>query len=317
MKKIGLLIIILLSVCLCSCKDDKPIEEVDIYLPDGTPALAMANLLDEGFTYENTKTNFHIVPAGNIVAEISAATCDLGIMPITAAATIYNKGVAIQLASVNIFGNLHIVGTNELASLDELKGELVYTTVGTTIAMTQYILKQSGIEVVQGEEAVADKVTLCSKNEASEIIPLLSKAVKDGKEAYGVLGEPVVTKALSLPAKLKLTFDLQKCYKDIKGTEGYPQAGLVVKKEFLSQHEGYVDALIAKLEENSSYLLEHTADLPNVFKKYDSSLQQMTFTADTINRCNVRVAKANTIKNDVISYVKDLAKIELTDQFFC
>ncbi|MDE6013445.1 MAG: hypothetical protein K2O05_02550 [Anaeroplasmataceae bacterium] len=314
MKKIWLLIGLIFIMGISSCKSKTP-KEVDIYLPDGTPALAMANILDEGFTYESTKTNFHIVPAGNIAQEVSADTCDLAIMPVTAAATLYNKGIEIRLVSVNVFGNLHIVGTNELDSLEELKGQIVYTTTGTTIAMVKYLLSNSNISFGEGEEKEDGKVMLCSKNDASEIIPLLSKAAKDGVQAYGVLGEPVVTKALALPANLKLTFDLQKIYKDLKQTDGYPQAGLVVKKSFAEEHPDYVAALLDKLEENNAYLLAHTEQLPKVFEKYDSSLKGMTFTQDTISRCNVEAKRAKTIENDILGYVKELAKLDLTSDF--
>lgn len=318
MKKIWILLGIVLLFGLSSCKaKEKAPGEVDIYLPDGTPALALANVLDEGFTYQDTKTNFHIVPAGNIVAEVSAETCDLAIMPVTAAATLHKKGIGIQLASVNVFGNLHIVGTNELDQFEQLKGQVVYTTVGTTSSMLQYLLKQSNIEYVEQADAVEGKVALSSKNDASEIIPLLSKAAKEGKQAYGVLGEPVVTKALSLPASLKLTFDLQKIYEDIKGTKGYPQAGLVVKNSFVEQYPGYIEALLTKLEDNNAYLLAHTEELPTVFKKYDSSLQNMTFKQETIERCNMKLSKASTIKNEITTYIKELVNIDVTDSFFC
>lgn len=312
MKKIWILLCSIFLISLCSCKS----EEIDIYLPDGTPALALANILDEGFTYKGTKTNFHIVPAGNIVTEVSANTCDLAIMPVTAAATLHSKGIDLKLASVNVFGNLHIVGTNELESLDELKGQIVYTTVGTTTAMLTYLLKQNHIDFVEQEEPIEDKVALSAKNDGSEIIPLLSKAVKDGKQAYGVLGEPVVTKALALPAALKLTFDLQKIYQDLIGTEGYPQAGLIVKNSFLEQYPGYVDALLEKLNDNSTYLFSHIDQLPDVFKKYDSSLQNMSFTEDTIKRCNLTLKKAKSIQNDVAIYLKELVNMDITDSFF-
>lgn len=318
MKKVWILLCAVILFSLCSCKPERKMTgEVDIYLPDGTPALALANLLDEGFIYEDTKTNFHIVPAGNIATEVSANTCDLAIMPVTAAATLHSKGIELKLASVNVFGNLHIVGTNELDNLDKLKGQIVYTTVGTTTAMLKYLLKQYQIDFVEQGEPVADKVALSSKNDASEIIPLLSKAAKEGAQAYGVLGEPVVTKALALPVSLKLTFDLQKLYQDLKGTEGYPQAGLIVKNSFLEQYPGYVEALLGKLEENSSYLSSHLEQLPTVFKKYDSSLQNMTFTEDTIKRCNLTLKKAKTIQNDITVYLKELVNMDVTDSFFC
>ena len=66
MKKLWILILVILSIGLYACDKEEAPNEVNIYLPDGTPALAMANLLDEGFDYEGTKTNVHIVGASEI-----------------------------------------------------------------------------------------------------------------------------------------------------------------------------------------------------------------------------------------------------------
>ncbi len=319
MKKLRFLLVALIGMlCLCSCgntEEGPAPEHVDIYLPDGTPALAMANLLDQGFTYQNTETEFHIVPADQIAPNI-IKNADLGIMPITAAAKIHLQA-EIKLASVNVFGSLHLVGTNSLDDVSKLKGKLVYVTTGTTIDMMKYILTKNQIEFVEQGEAVEGKVALSSMPSAADIIPLLKKATNTKTEAYGVLGEPVVTKALSANPDLKLTFDLQKLYKDIQGSDGYSQAGLVVKTAFNDLYPDYVKALINQLKENEQFCMDHTEELPSIFKKYDSTLQGMTFTKETIKRSNIRIEEAGVIKKDIQTYVKDLAGIDVTDNFFC
>ncbi len=319
MNKIFCLLLMLFLIAgLCCCDSKVPsdeLETVDIYSPDGTPALAMANILDEGFTFKNMKTNFHIVPADQIGVNI-IKNADLGIMPITAAAKIHFQA-EIELASVNVFGSLHLVGTNALDEVANLKGKLVYVTTGTTIDMMKYILTKNNIEFVEQGEAVEGKVALSSMPSASDIIPLLKKATTTKTEAYGVLGEPVVTKAMTANPDLKLTFDLQKLYKDIQGSEGYPQAGLVVKTAFNDAYPDYVEALINKLKENQQFCLDHADKLPSIFKKYNSTLQGMTFKKETIERSNIRIEKASAIQNDIKTYIKDLAGIDVEDNFFC
>ena len=122
---------------------------VDIYLPDGTPALAVANvftdadLLPEGYT-----VNFHIVPAGQIGAIFNTQKdADLAIMPTIGAATVFSKGSDIQLVSTHVFGNLYIAAVNSsVETLEDLRGKTVNTTAATTIQLLQYLLKQNGIE---------------------------------------------------------------------------------------------------------------------------------------------------------------------------
>lgn len=315
MKKLFLLLTILF-LGLTSCSMEVIPGEVNIYMPDGTPALALASMLDEGFEYEDTTTNFHIVTASEIAATVSQSTCDLAIMPTTAAATLHNKGVALQLASVNVFGNLFIVGTKETSSLEDLKGKVIYTTAATTIQMVQYVLAANDIDYVDGAEAVEGKVALNSVGDATEIIANLKMGMQKGTEAYGVLGEPQVTKVQGMIEGLKINFDLQKEYKTITGYDGYPQACLVVKKSFAESYPGYVKAFLSRLKDNTNYLNNNIAKLPSVFAKYDSSLAGMSFTADTIARCNLRLELASSVKDSVIRYVKELAKIDLNNEFF-
>lgn len=316
MKKIIVLILGLLGLSLISCKQDTKKAEINVYMPDGTPALALAKVLDEGFIYEKTTTNFHIVQASEIGARVGQDICDMAIMPTTAAATLFKAGTALKLASVNVFGNLYITGTSEVSSLENLKGKRILTTGATTMQMVEYVLKQKQIPYEESGETIEGKVALTVMNDASEIIPLLKQAIMKNTELFGVLGEPQVTKAQGLIPELKIAVDLQKEYKEITGFDGYPQACLIVKNALLEKNSKYVEAFLESLKENEEYLKKNVAELPNVFKKYDSNLANMTFSLDTIARCNVRFESAATVKSSVIAYVKALANKEVDDTFF-
>ena len=316
MKKLWILILVILSIGLYACDKDEAPNEVNIYLPDGTPALAMANLLDEGFDYEGTKTNVHIVATSEIAARVSQESCDVAIMPTTAAAQLFHRGIELQLASVNVFGNLYITGTKETSSLEDLKGKVVLTTAATTIQMVKYILDGVNVPYEESGSPVEGKVALSSTSDASEIIPRLKQAMTKEEELYGVLGEPQVTKAQGAIFGLKINFDLQQEYKSLTGFDGYPQACLVVKNALSAKYPKYMEALLSKLTNNEAYLNANLEKLPKVFEAYESNLANMSFTADTIQRCNLRIVLSRDVMDSVKQYVKELAKIELTDAFF-
>lgn len=315
MKKILAILLLGFTALLVSCTNQSK-SALNIYMPDGAPALAMANVLDEGFSHEDYEANFNVVNANMITNIVSSSTCDLAIIPTTAAAQLYSKGVGIRLASVNVFGNLYIAGTTTLDSLEGLKGKVVYTTIGTTISLVKYILAKNSIDVEDGSEPIADKVVLDSRTDGTEIVQLLKKASTEGKEAYGVLGEPVVSKALGMISGLKLTFDLQKEYKNVTGFDGYPQACLVVKNKVYEEHTSFVEAFLEKLSANEEFLKTNVSRLPEIFKKYDSTLQNMTFNLDTIARSNVKLEKASVVMESVKNYVEALVKIDLNEEFF-
>lgn len=316
MKKLYSLFLLFLGIVLFSCKQEDKIKEINIYMPDGTPALALANVMDQGFQHEEINENFHIVQASEIAARVSQDSCDMAIMPTTSAANLFTSGVELKLASVNVFGNLYITGTHEVESLEELKGKRILTTGATTLQMVEYILKNNQIPYEEAGAAIEGKVALTVLNDASEIIPLLKQAVMKKTELYGVLGEPQVTKAQSVISELKIAVDLQKEYKTITGFDGYPQACLIVKNKLLQQNKAWVEKFLSTIEDNEDYLKNNTTNLPEVFKKYESNLANMSFTADTIKRCNIRLEYSLAVKNSVIAYIKALTNKEVNESFF-
>lgn len=316
MKKLYSLFLLFLGIVLFSCKQEDKIKEINIYMPDGTPALALANVMDQGFQYEEINANFHIVQASEIAARVSQDSCDMAIMPTTSAANLFTSGVELKLASVNVFGNLYITGTHKVESLEELKGKRILTTGATTLQMVEYILKNNQIPYEEAGAAIEGKVALTVLNDASEIIPLLKQAVMKKTELYGVLGEPQVTKAQSVISELKIAVDLQKEYKTITGFDGYPQACLIVKNNLLLQNKAWVVKFLSTIEDNEDYLKNNTTNLPEVFKKYESNLANMNFTTDTIKRCNIRLEYSLAVKNSVIAYIKALTNKEVNESFF-
>ncbi len=304
------------AACLTACQKD-PDEEKEytakFFMPDGTPALAAATLLD-GFTFGKSTTEFNIVAADQISTAFNQGA-DIAIMPTIVAAKLYNNGNAIKLLSSNVFGNLFIMGVNTTATkLSDLKGKVVLVTVGTTLSLTQYLLTANGIEYENGSEPVDGKVTLNSVNDASEIITKLKQA--GDKEVFGLLGEPQVTKAKgAIGDGLKTVIDLQAEWTALTGYTGYPQASLVATDAFCSAHADYVEALLTAMEGNADFITENLDRLPSIFAAHESNLANMTFTADTIAGCNLRVVRAATVKDSVKDYLSRLGQ-NVDDGFF-
>ncbi|MGM9972236.1 MAG: hypothetical protein ACI35W_07490 [Anaeroplasmataceae bacterium] len=316
MKKIKyvlLFIFISLLFVVTSCKSNN--SKIQVYLPDGTPALALTNMLNDGFEYDGKEFEFNIVSASDISTYYSSGKADLAIMPTVMAAQLYNKGIDIKMLTNNVFGNLYIVTTMDSNSLESLIGKVIYVTTGTTLQMLTYILSSNNIPYETGDEAVTSKVVISSKESASEIIPLLKQASTKNEEALGVLGEPQVTQAMiKVGEKLKIAVDFQAEYQKIAGGSSYPQASLVGKSSVLSK--GLVDKLYEKMSLNVEFINSNVASINSIFEKYDSALSGLTFTTDTIARCNLGLKKACLEKNVINKYVLDLMKITLDDNFY-
>lgn len=330
-KKIVSIIILCVLVCLCfacfaSCQKGQ--DQIKIMLPDGTPALALANVLDNDAAFSDKKTTFKIVPAANIQTAFVKNNdngADIALMPTVVAAKLYSNGQKIKMLSANVYGNLYVVGAgvSAPAPLSSLKGKVVYVTIGTTVTLFKYLLNQNNIPVEEGAEPVEGKVVLATKNDGSEIVPLLVKAAKSGQQAFAVLGEPQAAKAtanIRQFADTAYVVDFQAEWKTLTGFEGYPQAGLFATEEFCKNNKTYIKKLLAALEKNSEFLTAKHAELPQLFARYDSNLKNLTFDLKTIENCNLKLVRAADAKKAVLDYIGRVmpaaVKDSINDAFF-
>lgn len=303
---------------------EKP-DSFNIYAPDGTPAMAIAGIM-QSKEMEGVHVECTLVNASEIGSVFSAyPDCDLAIMPTVSAATIYSKGMDVSYVSANVWGNLYVVGVGSASSLSDLTGKVVYTTTGTTIALLEYELAANNIAFEMGTEAKEGVVTIYSMNAASDYLPLIKQAQMKGGEAYGVLGEPAVTKCMSAVAtQSKIVVDMQKEYEKLTGMEGYPQACLVARSGFAIRYKGFIrHNLMTAMEGVNDYLNENLSDVSTIFEGLGSTaLLGIPYTADTFTRCNLRV-EYKQVKDTVQKYVENMAKyvpslqgIKLDNNFF-
>lgn len=289
-------------------------EEINICVPDGAPALAVAELLENN-RIDDTKINVTITTGENVRAQILNKQADIAICPTNMAATLYCKGADYKLVTANLFGLLYLVGNINANSLDDLKGQLVYNIgKGSTPEFVfKKILAANGIEYVDDDKPVDGKVAIKYFEKGEQIIPLL----KDGIAKVAILGEPAVTKS-----EIKQLFDLQQLWNEATGLDGsYPQAGLFVNDNLLQNKPAFVDKLIQRLESNVEYIANNSEKVANLLVSAGSSdFNGITFTSNIIQRCNVRCKNASNCKEQLVAYFTAIKTInpsfELPDDDF-
>lgn len=320
---LALVMALLVTFALVGCenKDDNTGDgttpetvTVNVVVPDGSPAIAIAKLVSEKPTFAGYDISYTIVEgATQISAAILNNTANIAIAPLNLGATMYNKGMGVKLVTTNVQGSLYMVGKNMPAGattaekLASLKGKVVYNIgQGATPDLTfKYILDHFGIEYVEGDDKtpVADKVTLCYKSAGSEVIPLL--AADDNK--YGILGEPAVTTANS-KINTSTVFDIQALWQEATGsaTAGFPQAGVFVKESLLtSEHAAFIEWFVTKLQENDEWAPANPDKVSSALTSAGST-SLAGLTSDTITACNLDTVKAVDAKAAVNTYLKVL-----------
>lgn len=102
-------------------------ETVQVYCPDGAPALAIAKFISDGENFGTGKTfAYHVVASDNIGATVQKGTGDIVVIPVNAASKLYNKNAAdkYKLVSVLTHGNLYIMCSEDI-SANDLKDKTV------------------------------------------------------------------------------------------------------------------------------------------------------------------------------------------------
>lgn len=322
-KKFMLVPILALSAtALVSCGGKKKDANVMFYVPDDTSALAVAKLMDNGFEYDGNKLEFKVVSSSSIGDALGNKKCDLALCPTVVAATSYKEGNDIKLVTNNIFGNLYLVSTGASNNLSDLVGKVVYTTTGTTLKLLQYELVKNDILYQTGNEAASGKVTICTKQSPSEIITTLLSGARDNNEAIAVLGEPFVTNASqklsSQGYNLNVVADMQDVYSQIVGSDNkkYPQISIVSHNDFADEHEEFISKLYEALSSNAVYAASNYEDLNSILSKYNLSIAGTTFSAETIERCNLGLEKACNYKEYNNTYLKNLTNLTIDDEFY-
>ena len=300
MKKVLVSIIVALLVLTAvfafACSSDPVVAsgEYTIVSPDGAPALALASLAQNPQISDTLKVTPSIVASSLIAAE--AIKSDFAILPANAAANLYNKGQEYKLVASVTNGNMFIVSNVENASftLDDLKGKMLYSIGQGSIPafVLLNILTNAGIEYVVSETPVEGKVAIQYCLEGKDLIAKIKTA---SGTVYGNLAEPAVT-SLCANGGYRVA-DVQELWKTSTSSEikGFAQAVLIAKKSICENNPEVVDALLAALVANETYVVENVkASKDAIVAIYpESSLSSLPEVAQVVRNCNVKIYRAS------------------------
>ena len=289
---------------LSSCDGES--ESIEIAIVDGAPTLAVYNALKEKGQIGGYNVNFKILSgAENIATVITSGQADVAVMPTNISAKLYNNGVDIKLASVNIFGVLYMIGSQPITQLTDLNGKIIaYVGAGGTPELTiKLILDRNAVAYERSAEKIEGKVALTPISSASEAMTLL----KTKKVDYAIVSEPVVTQ-INSKLGTSVVLDLQEEWSKIIGEKSYMQAGVVLSHSVYNKGV-FVRGLMEVLENNSSVLLKDYANVKQTLIDAGSSIR-VDFTEDTIKRLNIGHLSAVGAKPSLEKYYNALLEYD-------
>ncbi len=337
-----------LGACELSLPDKTPgpagpeAVTLSVYAPDGAPALALANFIEDkgtaarsadpqpthAFTYD-----IHVVDANTIVSYVTgeAPAADFCILPLNAASLKLGTGEVYKMAGTVTNGNLYFLttGENPVLTKDNLN-----TLAGKKLGVVQLpnvpgltlraTLSDNGIPFTVLESAQAD-----ADAEKVNLVPFAPDNVTPaGGCDYYLVPEPAASAKVkgtaSSPKPFKEAGDLQAIY----GEGGYPQAVLVVKNSVAEQYADALDEVGTALSRSEDYL--KNAEPSKLIELLASkrtegltpSFNANNLTKAVVAKCSVRYTPAKDCKAAVLAFLQKLIAVDPTsakapaDKFF-
>ena len=306
--------------CMTGCLDffDSSKEEpktVTVYMPDGAPALALAKMMQEDTSDDGIE--YYVAKADAIASKVSfeeeTKNADLCVMPLNLAAKNPKVQANYVMLGAVTNGNLYMISKDETQyTLDNLS-----TLVGKTVGVLQInnvpgltfkaVLNKQGVawtEMKNVNAPVADRVNLVALADATAVATTAADCF--------VIAEPAVTAQVAKNG-FHIVGNLQTLY---GGENGYPQAVLVAKKNFVTQNGEWVRTFTGKVAGAAQWLETATGEqIVTAINGHldetlgETSLKAPMLKAATLARCGVKYIPSADCKGGAVSLLNEYIAI--------
>jgi NitT/TauT family transport system substrate-binding protein len=309
MKKISLfLVLILILLSGCSEKnssvsedpadtDEDPIQ-VTIAGLKGPTSIGMVKMFhEEALNSKNYSVDYIAESApDSLTGKIISGEIQISSLPINLASILYNKtGGEIQIMGINTIGNLYIVGTDEITSIDDLEGKtLGMSAKGSTpdYAMN-YILEQNSLDGKVDLDYALDHATLAQ-----------TVTAEDTKIA--LLPQPYATQVTMNNPNVKILLDLNEEWKT--ATQGSSQlytGCIVVNKEFAQNNKEFVTEFLKQYEDSVNWVLENQSEAAKLVEE-QGIMPSAALVEKALPYCGITYKSAVEEKENINSFYKIL-----------
>lgn len=295
-------------VGLTAC--DNNTDEITVYVPDGAPALAMAELMSENKQFSKP-ISYHVVTATTISSHVTfeqdSRNADMIVMPVNEASKWLADGSRYKMLGTVTHGNLYILANKDQQDLtaDNFADSIQSASVGVVqLPMFPGVMFK----------------TLLKKYSATASLSAVQPAAVSGNSAYDyfVVPEPAAsTRVGNTDLNLKIVGSVQSLY----GEGGYPQAVLMAKCELIEKEPEFIAEFCAALGGADEWLTSdsvsseiilsaikaHYADPDNTEPAFNN------LSKTVVENCAVSFEYAQSCKQSVISLLSEFNAVD--DEF--
>ena len=298
----------------CGKKGQAPDKEIFVYMPDGAPALAMAQMMaedtpDDGVTYK-------VVDASKIASKVTykdeAQNADMCVMPVNLASKHLGNGENYTMLGAVTHGNLYLISKDGAEYTAENLSSLVGKKVGVlqinavpglTLKATLNKYNIPWQELTNDGTVAEDKVNLVAITGAD--------AVGAVEADCFMIAEPAAT--AQSKKGYAIAGDLQALY---GGENGYTQAVLVAKNSLVKDNAAWVQSFTAKLEGGAAWLQTASgADIVSAVSAHmedegtATSLKAPLLSSAVLERCGIYFTYASACKQETNDFLSAMIAV--------
>lgn len=272
------------------------LETLALFGPPAGPSVSVSHAVGSGAfdTIADTATFAAWRTPDELRAGLTSGTMQLSVVPVQAAANLYNRGFPIRLANVMTNGLLYIISADDsISNFADLKGRKIAVPFrgDTPEIIFGQLLTHHGIDA-------ANDVDLTYTGTPIEAMQMLLT----GRADAALTAEPASTAGIfggkTVGKTVRRVIDLQQAWGDMTGAAPVvPQAGLAVTAPFLEANGDLIPTILSALETATDQVL---ADPTKAANQATKSLKlPAPLLAASVPHCNLVARVAQDARADI------------------
>lgn len=308
MKK---LLLILLSIILLffSFSCDKNEEAINVYAPDGAPAISLTPAMNKGFD----GVNFNVVDGQTIASFVTGENlkADVCVLPINMASNLLGDGKNYQLLGTVTHGNFYLLSKRNVSITKDNLTDLIGLTIGVLqlknipgITFKSVLLEN---EIPYAEITSPDD----AKNNQVNLIGISNAEIGTNEfDAFLVPSPQADLKAKAL--SLNFIASLQELY----GENGFPQAVVVAKNSLIEKNPKFISEFKASLLDSNGFICENNIEkvcnliLNNLQGGLTPTFTAKNLTIKMIENSSIKFVETKYCKDEITNFITRIQKVD-------
>lgn len=222
MKKLSLLTLIFITILLIGCTEERE-SSYSVILPNGTPAFSQILIEHASMEGENAYSIERVAGPQVLSAAFLGDDYDFIFAPVNLGANLIAKGADYKLAAVVTWGNLQLLSTSPINTLDDIKDKEI-------VAFGNGSIPQMLLDMVL--DHYDDTLDFNVSYTASSVQESFMSIVQN-PDIVVLVAQPITTMALGRLEEVYI-FDIEKYWKEEMALTTFPQAGVFVSNDLSS-----------------------------------------------------------------------------------